>query len=41
MHQIERSLGRMLEVWPDNIALSAALAFIVGLGVLWIMSSRM
>lgn len=41
MNQIERSLGRMLELWPDNIALSAGLAFLIGLGVLWMLSSRM
>lgn len=41
MHQIERSLQRLLDAWPDNIVMSGALAFVVGIGVLWVLSSRM
>ncbi len=41
MQQIERTIRRTLEAWPDNIAMSGALAFLVGIGVLWILSSRM
>ena len=40
MQQIERSFWRILELWPDNIAISAGLAFIIGLAVLWVLSSR-
>jgi len=41
MPQIEYRIRRMLEVWPDNIAISGALAFAVGIGLLWVVSSRM
>ena len=41
MWQIKRSIERTLEHWPDNAMLSAGLAFVVGIGILWVLSSRM
>ena len=40
MWQIKWYVERMLEPWPDNAIVSGALVFLIGIGLLWILSSR-
>jgi hypothetical protein len=40
MWQIKRHVERMLEPWPDNAVAGSAMVVLIGIAVLWVVSSR-
>ena len=39
MHQIERQLDRLLELSSANITITAAVLFVGGIGLLWVVGN--